>query len=755
MSSAPRRRAGEESFGFGGAELALRAEETVTKASLRSKILLLAALAAAIPLPILWFITVSGARQASLEATTELDSLARQNVRQVAADVVRLCETANGLMQPRLDRGVVFAREELARRGGFESDGARRTWTAVDQESRSTTPVTLPGLRLGGIPLVENRDPLVPSPIVDELKKATGMWSSFFQRMNEKGDMLRVVSSILTPDGRRGTGLFLPAVLPDGAPNPVTSAVLAGRTYRGTSLVAGKMYLAAYDPVRDRSGRIVGMLAVAFDSQVLEGIRQTVASTVVGKSGAVSVIGLRGASRGVYAVSPRRERDGQSAWTERDASGRLAVQEQASLGHTLRPGETAFHRSLWKGPGGTARWHKVSALAYFEPWDWLIEAGTNESDFQGARTGMDAAFQRLIRKAALGGGAALVVAGLVALLFAHRLGNPLVVLASEAARLGRGDLRGAAAPAPLLARTRDERRLLSHAFGSMAAALASLVRQVQRSGIQVVASVTRIAASARQLEDSVAHQATATPQVSASARQISATARQLAETVDAVASVASSTAARAAEGRGALSQMDGSVRRIASSSSSVSQRLTAISDRAHAISSLVTTINRVADQTNLLSLNASIEAEKAGEQGRGFVVVAREIRRLADQTAVATLDIERTVREVLSAVSSGVLEMERFVDEVRLATGDVERLGSHLSAIVGDVSDLEPRLESVRSAAREQAEGAAQISDTVALLDRSATSSRDTLAEFHAASLSLQDAVGALRAEVSRLQVDP
>ncbi|MBK9966973.1 MAG: methyl-accepting chemotaxis protein [Holophagales bacterium] len=314
-----------------------------------------------------------------------------------------------------------------------------------------------------------------------------------------------------------------------------------------------------------------------------------------------------------------------------------------------------------------------------------------------------------------------------------------------------------AAPRPplLLARTRDERRLLSHAFGSMAAALASLVRQVQRSGIQVVASVTRIAASARQLEDSVAHQATATPQVSASARQISATARQLAETVDAVASVASSTAARAAEGRGALSQMDGSVRRIASSSSSVSQRLTAISDRAHAISSLVTTINRVADQTNLLSLNASIEAEKAGEQGRGFVVVAREIRRLADQTAVATLDIERTVREVLSAVSSGVLEMDRFVDEVRLATGDVERLGSHLSAIVGDVSDLEPRLESVRSAAREQAEGAAQISDTVALLDRSATSSRDTLAEFHAASLSLQDAVGALRAEVSRLQVDP
>lgn len=754
MSATPRRRAGEEGYVLPGAELASRAEETVTRSSLRSKILLLASLAAALPLPILWFITVSGARQASVEAATELDTLARQNVRQVAADVVRLCETANGLMQPRLERGLAFARAELARRGGFAPDGARRTWTAVDQESRTTTPVTLPGLSLGGVPLVENRDPKVPSPIVDELKAATGMWSSFFQRMNEKGDMLRVVSSILTPDGRRGTGLFLPAVLPDGAANPVLSAVLAGRTYRGTSLVAGKMYLAAYDPVRDPSGRIVGMLAVAFDSQVLEGIRQTISGTVVGRSGSVSVVGLRGGSRGVYAVSPRREKDGTSAWNERDASGRLPVQEQASLGHALRTGEIAFHRSLWKGTAGGAPWRKVSAVAYFEPWDWLIEAGTNEADFQGARSGMEAAFQRLIRQAALGGAGALAVAGLVALLFAHRLGNPLVVLAGEAARLGRGDLRGAAVPAPLKAHTRDERRLLSHAFRSMAAALASLVRQVQRSGIQVVASVTRIAASARQLEDSVAHQATATPQVSASALQISATARQLSDTVDAVASVASSTAARAARGRGALAQMDGSVRRISTSSASVSQRLAAISDRAHAIASLVTTINRVADQTNLLSLNASIEAEKAGEQGRGFVVVAREIRRLADQTAVATLDIERTVREVLSAVSSGVLEMDKFVEEVRLATGDVERLGAHLTAIVEDVSDLEPRLDSVRSAAREQAEGAAQIAGTVALLDRSASSSRDTLSEFHAASISLQDAVSALRAEVARLQVD-
>lgn len=80
---------------------------------------------------------------------------------------------------------------------------------------------------------------------------------------------------------------------------------------------------------------------------------------------------------------------------------------------------------------------------------------------------------------------------------------------------------------------------------------------------------------------------------------------------------------------------------------------------------MVTTITEVVDQTNLLSLNAAIEAEKAGEYSRGFAVVARENRRLADQTAVATLDIECIVNEMWASVSAGVVGMEPFAHEVQ------------------------------------------------------------------------------------------
>lgn len=719
---------------------------------LRTKLVALALSAAALPILAFVALTALGRREASEHVASELDDVTRMNLSQYVRDLYATCGTIDSLLEPRLRQGQSELARSIRDAGGLSWDGPA---TRVELAGASDRSVAVRQVRVGNRPLSGARSFDVPEPVVDAVARETGILSTIYQRLNARGDMLALASSVPGDDGLRTSGTVLPATAPDGGPEPAVTAAVAGSGHRSMARIGGKLVLASTEPLRDASGRVVGMALTAVSGHELEALYRTIVETKVGERGYFAILGAKGRHRGVYFVSRGGTRDGDDIRDLRDASGRPFVSQMIDAA-VHRPAGTVRHNSYpWKNPDDARTWTRVVADTYFEPWDWYINAGTNEADFQGAHVRMNAAFDRLLRHVALGGAAAFVLAAAVALLLAHRVASPLVVLVDEASRLGRGDLRGAAAPPPLPARSRDETRLLSHAFASMAGAFASLVREVQRSGIQVVASATRIAASARQLEDAVTHQAAATPQVSASARQISATARHLAETVDAVASVASSTAARAADGRIALSQMDGSVRRISSSSSSVSVRLAAISDRARAISSLVTTITRVADQTNLLSLNAAIEAEKAGERGRGFAVVAREIRRLADQTAVATLDIERTVGDVLAAVSSGVLDMEKFVEEVRAATSEVEGLGALLSAIVEDVSDLGPRIDSVRSAAREQADGAAQISETMVLIDRSASASRDTLAEFRAATLSLQDAVGSLRAEVARLQVDP
>ena len=124
-------------------------------------------------------------------------------------------------------------------------------------------------------------------------------------------------------------------------------------------------------------------------------------------------------------------------------------------------------------------------------------------------------------------------------------------------------------------------------------------------------------------------------------------------TMTEVAEAAEQSAALAGSGQAGLTQMEETMLRVMDATGSINAKLAVLNEKAGNITQVVTTITRVADQTNLLSLNAAIEAEKAGEYGRGFSVVATEIRRLADQTAVATYDIEQMVKEIQSAVSAG------------------------------------------------------------------------------------------------------
>jgi methyl-accepting chemotaxis protein WspA len=113
------------------------------------------------------------------------------------------------------------------------------------------------------------------------------------------------------------------------------------------------------------------------------------------------------------------------------------------------------------------------------------------------------------------------------------------------------------------------------------------------------------------------------------------------------------------------------MRRLVESTGSISSKLAVIREKADSITQVVTTTTKVADQTNLLSINAASEAEKAGEHGRASLVVAREARLLADQTAAATLGSESRVRLTQGAVPAGVMQTDQFGDEVRSGVGRV------------------------------------------------------------------------------------
>jgi methyl-accepting chemotaxis protein WspA len=326
--------------------------------------------------------------------------------------------------------------------------------------------------------------------------------------------------------------------------------------------------------------------------------------------------------------------------------------------------------------------------------------------------------------------------------------KPLNRLVSTLERMRQGDFTER-----LELQRRDEFGVLGNSLNRLADDLSELVSQVQRSGIQVNSTATEIAATAREQQTTAHEIAATTAEIGATSKQISATSKELVKTMNEVNEVAEQTADLAGSGHAALARMETTMRQITEASGSITAKLSVLSEKTTNINSVVTTITKVADQTNLLSLNAAIEAEKAGEYGLGFAVVALEIRRLADQTAVATYDIEKMVKEMQSAVAAGVMGMDKFSEEARHGVEEIRQVSTHLVQIIHQVQTLTPRFQTVNEGMHAQASGAQQISDTLTQLSEAAQQTAESLRQSNLAIEQLNSAARGLQTSVARFKL--
>jgi methyl-accepting chemotaxis protein WspA len=346
----------------------------------------------------------------------------------------------------------------------------------------------------------------------------------------------------------------------------------------------------------------------------------------------------------------------------------------------------------------------------------------------------------------------LVVAVLVAVscgyLLMRAISGPMRKIVDSLSSFGAGNLTGR-----LHLDRRDEFATVESGFNRMADELTDLVGKAQRSAIQVATSVTEIAATSKQQQATASEVAATTTEIGATSREIAATSRDLVRTMTEVSAAADQTASLADGGHNDLSRMESTMRGVVDAAGSVNAKLAVLNEKASNINQVVTTINKVADQTNLLSLNAAIEAEKAGEYGRGFAVVATEIRRLADQTAVATYDIEQIVREIQSSVAAGVMGMDKFSEEVRRGMVDMQQVGEQLSQIIQHVQTLAPRVQMVNEGMQAQATGAEQINLALSQLADATQQTVESLRQSSVAIDDLNSVAGDLRGSVTRFRV--
>ncbi len=489
-------------------------------------------------------------------------------------------------------------------------------------------------------------------------------------------------------------------------------------------------------------------------------VREALGARKVGKSGYIWILEATGEKRGNYILSQNGLRDGENLWEAQDAQGNPFVQTMISQALTALPGQPFIHKYPWANPGETAPREKAAAVLAFKPWNWVIGVGAYADDFHDIRSRLAQSIREQNSRLMVAGALLLGLVLAAAVYTGGVIARPISKSAAIAGLIASGDLGEAKLQLEALTGKdkagrgeRDEPTQLLTAFRTMAENLDSLLGQVRRSGILVTTSATEISAQARQMEESVNRQAQAVSQASATTREIAATTNDLLVTVDEVHGTATDTALLADEGQAGLGELTATITHLAQGAETLKVTLGELLDKTQQTAGALTAITKVADRTNLLSLNAAIEAEKAGEFGLGFAVVAEEIRKLADQTAVAALQIEGLVEAMGQAAQSSSQAMDLFARDVTLGQERTLPLRDGLERILSHVQAISFRFDLVASSMHAQAEGAAQISLAMTELTDTAGQTAGSAREFNKTALRLNQATQGLQQEMSRFRV--
>ncbi|MBN2040351.1 MAG: Cache 3/Cache 2 fusion domain-containing protein [Spirochaetes bacterium] len=374
-------------------------------------------------------------------AQDEVNALINADLDHITRGVWNLVKSTNEAVQEKVNSNLKVARHILSASGKVRLSDETMEWTAVNQFTNQPSVVNLRKFYVGNRPFEKIISMAVNAPVVDEVTRLVGETATLFQRMNRKGDMLRIATTVKSAGGQRAIGTYIPAENPDGTPNPVVSEILNGNTYHGRACVVNAWYLTAYEPVTDASGKLVGMLYVGVEQEnVISRLKETIYRTSVGKTGYVYVLGGKGKDRGHYIISFKGERDGEDVWMERDSDGRYVIQEIIEKSIMLNPGEMATIRYRWQNPGeNEPRW-KIARLVYYKPWDWIIGTSVYEDELEVYWTVLERGRARMIRVMILGGSIIGILVMMSAVFVSWNIIHPVRQMTAVAEKIIDGDL---------------------------------------------------------------------------------------------------------------------------------------------------------------------------------------------------------------------------------------------------------------------------------------------------------------------------
>jgi methyl-accepting chemotaxis protein len=671
-------------------------------------------------------------RQTTRHVTAALHTETELQTTRIVEGVYNMIKTQDQLLRIKLAGDLSVARDLMDRIGPVNFLDEPVIWEVINQFNRESRRARLPKMRFGDEWLGQNYEPGQETLLVDHVQSLVGGTCTVFQRMNEAGDMLRVATNVIDNEQARAIGTYIPAVNPDGQPNPVISTVLRGEMYSGRAYVVNDWYVTAYEPIRNTDGDIVGVLYVGIPMETVTDLRQAILDIPVGETGYVFVLGGSGNHRGHYLISKQGERDGENIWEAKDSDGRFFIRDMIQQALAGSEGQNFIIQYPWQNIDEQTPRLKFSSVTYYRPWDWVIGAGSYWDEFETGVTRLITAIRQMITFLVIAILTTLGIAWFLSMRAARDISRPIRLITAGAHHLATGDVSLSKLDPKAIAVVNerpDELGEIGRAFDTLidytqrkVAAVAQIARGDFALDVPVASDSDTLGQALRQMLASLAELITQTRET---AEQVAIGSGQVRESSQLQSQNATENAASLEEISSSLTELDAQTKanaenadranRISASSRTAVERgvhrmqelmaaMQAIDTASQKIGKIIKTIDEIAFQTNLLALNAAVEAARAGRYGKGFAVVAEEVRSLAGRCAKAAKETAELIAGSTKTVSTGG----------KLARQTQEAL-NEIAAHIAQTTDL---VAEIAVASSEQSEGISQVNQGLGQVDR-------------------------------------